>query len=380
MELYNLDFESFGCRVAFGWNRVAGVGTDAAGFKAKKVMIVTDAGVFSLGIPEQVAERLGKQGIQSVIFKDVSANPTDTNVREGIAVYTREGCDLIIAIGGGSAMDAAKGVRVLSCHEEPLRQYFGIKGIEKLVNPMPPLIAIPTTSGTGSEVSRGAMITDTERKVKELLRAGPASLALVDPQLTMDMPPQLTASTGMDALSHNLETFLSPKYHPVAEAIGYEGIRLVAQNLVQAVENGKNKEARIHMAMASTMGALAFQKGTGTTHATAHQLGSEFHIPHGIAIAIMMPHVMEFNREGVAEKLTRVAFAMGEKSPSPDAAIQAVARLSEKLGLPRTLSEVNAVESSIPTMARQAMEDPTRFTNPRPCIEEDMIRLYKKAM
>jgi alcohol dehydrogenase class IV len=252
--------------------------------------------------------------------------------------------------------------------------------MEKIVHPMPPVIAIPTTSGTGSEVSRGAMITDTKRNVKELLRAGAPSLALVDPELALGMPPHLTASTGMDALSHNIETFLSPRFHPVADGIACEGIRLVGENLVAAVEDGKNQKARMLMAMASTLGALAFQKGTGTTHALAHQLSPEFGVPHGVAIAIMLPHVMEFNRDVAREKLARIAFAMGEKSPAPEGAIQAVDRLRQKVGLPGKLSEVKVVEKGIPLMAQHAMEDPTRLTNPRPCTENDMATLYRKAL
>ena len=219
MEEYDVYFEAFGCHVSFGWGKLATLGTHAGNFRAGKALVVTDEGVFSTGIPEKASIGLRNAGIDSTIFKDISPNPTDIDVGKGIEVYNKEECDMIISVGGGSPMDAAKGIRVLASHEAPLKKYFGMQGAEKIINPMPPLIAIPTTAGTGSEVSPGGMITDTECNVKKPLRAGPASIALVDPELTLGMPPQLTAATGIDALSHCIEAFLSYRYHPVAEAI-----------------------------------------------------------------------------------------------------------------------------------------------------------------
>lgn len=376
----NLYFEIFGCRVEFGWNALITLGAHAESFGSKQALIVTDEGVHEIGVAERVSDVLAEAGIESLIFKEVFPNPTDMNVRKGVEAYDGGSCDLIVGLGGGSPMDAAKGIRVLASHTEPLQQYFGLQGAERIINPMPPLIAIPTTSGTGSETSRGAVITDTERNVKCLLRAGVPSLALVDPELTVDMPPHLTASTGMDAFSHHIEAFLSSRYHPVAEALSYEGIRLVAEKIVAAVEDGKNRDARVNMAMASTMGALAFQKGLGVTHSLAHQLSTEYDVHHGLANAILLPHTMEFNRGVTEEKLTRIAFAMGEASPSPEAAIRAVARLNERLRLPKKLSEVNVVEAGIAIMARNAMEDWCHLNNPRPCTESDMAMLFKKAL
>lgn len=380
MEDQELYFEVFGCRIKFGWNALDTLGSHANNFGAKKALIVTDEGVFSVGIPERVSSILKKGGVESVIFKDISPNPTDMNVQKGARTYKEESCDLIIGVGGGSPLDAAKGIAVLASHKGPLHQYFGFKGQEKIINPMPPFVLIPTTSGTGAEASRGAIITDTERNIKCRLGAGMPSLALVDPYLTIGLPPYLTAATGIDALSHNIEAFLSPRYHPVAEAIAYEGIHLVTENLMTAVENGKDRRARTNMAMASTMGALAFQKGLGVTHSLAHQLSPEYGVHHGVANAILLPHTMEFNREVTDEKLTRISLAMGETSPSPDTAIQAVARLSQKAGLPMKLSEVNVLESGISKMARNAMEDWCHVNNPRPCTESDMDMLFHKAI
>lgn len=376
----NLYFEIFGGCIEFGWDALNTLGRHAKSHGAKKALIVTDEGVVSIGIPERVSSVLKKAGIESMIFKDISPNPTDINVRNGANAYKAESCDLIIGVGGGSPMDAAKGVQVLASHTGPLKQYFGLDGAEKIVNPMPSLIAISTTSGTGAETSRGAVITDTERNTKCLLRSGMPSLALVDPELTIDMPPDLTAATGMDAMSHHIEAFLSPQYHPVAEAIAYDGIRLVADHICEAVENGQNRKARTNMAMASTTGSLAFQKGLGVTHSLAHQLSTEYDVHHGVANAILLPHTMEFNREVAEEKLIRIALAMGERSPSPETAIQAMAKLIERVGLPTKLSEVNVVEAGIPVMAGNAMGDWAHLNNPRPCNESEMAMLFRNAL
>jgi 4-hydroxybutyrate dehydrogenase len=380
MQAQDINFDIFGVRVAFGWHILKTLGKQAVDLRTKKALIVTDRGVDSLGIPEMAADVLKAENVDSVIYKDVSPNPTDLDVQQAAKVFREKSCDLIIGLGGGSPMDAAKGVRVLVAHPEPLHKYFGLDGMSKIINKMPPLIEITTTSGTGAETSTGAIIIDTGRKVKCLLVSGMPTLALVDPALTVGMSANLTAATGMDALSHNIEALLSPKYHPVAEAIAIKGIWLVANNLVAAVEEGKNRQARSQMAMASSMGALAFQKGLGVCHSLSHQVSSEYGVHHGLANAILMPHAMEFNLETAREKMTCIAFAMGEMAPSPEAAIKAVAQLNKKIGLPTTLSEVGVSEKGIPRMAQNAMDDWCHRNNPRTCTEEDMKKLLVKAM
>jgi len=373
-------FEIFGVQVKFGWNALSSLGEYAVAYKATRALIVTDNGVAAAGIPEQVAAVLKSAGIDSVVFDGVSPNPTDVNVEMGTRQYKEASCNLIIGLGGGSPMDASKGIRVLTSHPEPLHRYLGIEGIENIVNPMPPLIDIPTTSGTGSETSRGAIITDTERRIKSVLRAGMPSLALVDPALTVSMPPQLTASTGMDALSHCIEAYLSPQYHPTAEAIAFEGIRLIGDNLADAVENGDNRQARTQMAMASSMGALAFQKGLGATHSLSHQLSSEYDIHHGVANALLLPHTMAFNLELTKDKMRRIAFALGEAPQELEAAVSAVKALNKKFGLPEKLAELGVSADRIPLMAENAMTDWCHPNNPRTCTEEDMKALYLGAM
>jgi alcohol dehydrogenase class IV len=380
MQAQDINFDIFGVRVAFGWHILKTLGKQAVELRSRKALIVTDRGVASLGIPEMAADVLKAEKVDSVMYQDVSPNPTDLNVQDAAKIFRERSCDLIIGLGGGSPMDAAKGVRVLVAHPEPIHKYFGFNGMEKIVNKMPPLIEITTTSGTGSETSSGAIIIDTKRKVKCLLVSGMPTLALVDSALTVGMPAHLTAATGMDALSHNIEALLTPRYHPIAEAIAIKGIWLVAKNLVTAVEEGKNQQARSQMAMASAMGALAFQKGLGVCHSLSHQVSSEYGVHHGLANAILLPHAMEFNLEAARDKMICIAFAMGEMSPSPEAAIKAVAQLNMKIGLPTTLSEVGVLEKGIPRMARNAMDDWCHRNNPRICTGEDMKRLFFKAM
>ena len=380
MDKTAVNFEIFGCRIEFGWNSLRTLGQHAKRLDARKVLIVTDEGVFSCGIAEKVSLVLKKEHIDAVIFKDVSPNPTDENIRQGAKMYKQASCDLVVGVGGGSPMDAAKGIGVLACHDEPLCQYYGIEGQQNLVHPLPPLVAIPTTAGTGSEASRVSVITDTHMHTKRVLWPGPPTVSIVDPELMVGMPAFLTAATGMDALSHSIEAVLSPRFHPVAEAIAFEGIRLVAANLITAVEDGKNTTARTQMAMASTMGALAFQKGLGVAHSLAHPLSTAYGVHHGVANAIVLPYTMEFNREFAVEKLARIALAMGVKAPSPDAAVQAVADLVRKVGLPSKLSEVNIPSEGLAAMARDAMQDRCHLNNPRACTQASMQYLYQSAL
>jgi 4-hydroxybutyrate dehydrogenase len=373
----NILFEAFGVKVEFGWGSLKTLSKYVMEYGSKKVLIVSDNGVSRLGILDQITRLLESSGMGVERFYDVSANPSDHDVEKGSQLYMASNCDLIIGVGGGSPMDAAKGIRVLVSHPAPLDQYYGLNGAEKIIRAMPPLIEIPTTAGTGSETSRGAVITNSKANVKCLLRAGMPSLALVDPSLTIGMPSHLTASTGMDALSHNIEAFLSNLYHPVAEAIAYEGIRLVAKNIIAAVENGRDTDARINMAMASSMGALAFQKGLGVTHSLSHQLSTELDIHHGVANAMLLPHTIAFNLDTVKDKMVRLAIALGAENARPEAAIEEVVKLNMKIGIPERLPE-NVPEEIIARMAQNAMKDWCHPRNPRPCTEKDMKALYRQ--
>jgi alcohol dehydrogenase len=279
-------------------------------------------------------------------------------------------------------MDAAKGIEIVSSHPGNISKYYYP---EMGTQEMPALIAIPTTSGTGSEVSRGGVITNTGINQKQLVFTGPPVLALVDPELTSTMPPLLTAATGMDALCHSVEAYVSNQYNPLAGAIAIAGIKLVAENLRRAVEDGTDMEARSNMAIASTMGALAFSKGLGAVHSLAHQLSTDADIPHGVANAIMLPPVMEFNLEFATQEYADIASAMGVDTrgmsvmEAAKASVESVRQLSQDIVIPGRLRDAGLKAESIPAMAVKAMTDHCHMSNPRGCTQENMTALYEAA-
>ena len=373
--------EVFGSSIRFGVGAVSKLAQYVKELNATKVLVVTDKGVTEAGIVDKVVHQLDVSSIEYTIFDDVQPDPIDANVMHGLEVYRNAGCDAIIGLGGGSPMDVAKAIRIVASHPGHISQYYE----QTITAQMPPLISIPTTAGTGSEVSTGAMITDTGENRKRVIRPGPPSLALVDPELTVTMPASLTAATGMDALCHCVEAYVARRFNPLADALAIAGTTLVAENLKRAVENGKDIEARKNMAMASSMGALAFRKGLGAVHSLAHALSTDADMPHGVANAIMMPYVMEFNAEVVANRYADVARSMGANvwgmSPREAArsAVESVRQLSRDTGLPQRLRDAGVKAEVIPVMAAKAMADHCHPFNPRDCTEEDMAALYRAA-
>jgi len=374
--------------IQFGVRAIANLSEHLRRLEANKPLIVTDKGLVESGILARVKELLSDAEIEYVIFDGVQPNPTDHNVYDGLAAYQEADCDAFIGLGGGSTMDATKAIQVMSSHEGAIEEYYADAGGAGKITPnMPKSILIPTTAGTGSEVSRGAIITDTKQNRKRAIGSPhlfPA-VALLDPELTVSMPPKLTASTGMDALSHSVEAYVGKLYHPVAEGIALKAIKMVGKNLRTAVEHRDDLNARGEMLMASMMGALAFQKGLGAMHSLAHQLSTEANIPHGIANAIMMPPVMKFNLEYAKEGYADIAAALGVDTSgmsidvAAGAAITAARQLSQDVGMPQSLSEAGLHRDSLPNMAKNAMLDHCYGANPRPCTEEDMLRLYEEA-
>ncbi len=274
-----LSFQLLGASVRLGAGTVKEAGALFQSAGAKKVLIVTDAGVSGAGLLKPARRSLEETRIPYEIFDRVEPNPSDKSVMEGVQVFKKAGCDAILGVGGGSPLDASKAIQVMASHPGEIHEYFGPAAAVKIIHPRPYLVAVPTTSGTGSEVSRGAIITDTRKKVKCVIRSGPASLAIIDPEMTLTLPPQLTAATGMDALCHHVEACVSNVYHPVCTALALEGVRLVGRSLRRAVTNGDDLDARGDMAVASMTGALAFQKGLGAVHSLAHQLSTEADVP-----------------------------------------------------------------------------------------------------
>lgn len=355
----------------------------------RRVLIVTDPGITKIGLHVAVTATLDDAGIPWALTDAVEPNPVERNVHEVTAFYQENECDVLIGLGGGSALDVAKAVRLRATHPLPLAEYDELaEGWKKTHPHVPPMIGIPTTAGTGSEVGRSAVITLETNRRKTVLFSPylMPNVALLDPELTVGLPPHLTAATGMDALTHSVEAYLSKTFHPFCDGVALHGIRLCATYLPRAVANGRDLEARGMMLLASAMGATAFQKGLGVAHALAHPLSSLHGIHHGLANAIVLPTVLRFNRDAAAERLADVAHALGcpveglSALQAADKAVEAVERLVRRLNLPTRLAEVGIREEHIPPLAAKALEDGCHLTNPRPVSQENLQFLYRQAL
>src|SRR5215471_2512435 len=351
-------------------------------------LLVTDLGVVKAGLADRVMAVLGDANIVHVLFDRVTPDPTERDVFDGLEAYQSAGCDGIIALGGGSPLDAAKLVQLLTSHSPPLSRYDDATGGDKYVTqPLPPLIAIPTTAGTGSEVSRSgvAFLQDTGRKTVIFAPALLPRCAICDPELTYGLPPRATAATGLDAFTHCLEAYLSNGFHPLADAVAIDGIRRVARSLPVVMKEPTHPQARMDMMIAAMEGAMAFQKGLGNAHALAHALTPIAGLHHGLANAVVLPSVMAFNRDAVRPRLARVAIAMGEPSGAPEdvlagVAIDRVRRLVADAGLPTRLSQAGVKEQDLPRVAELAFRDASHHGNPRATTEADLLGIARAAL
>jgi len=346
----------------------------------RKPMIVTDTGIVKAGIWDKIATHLSEEHRQ-VIFTDTPPNPTEQAVEQATALYCAQKCDGMIAIGGGSPLDLAKAVAVLATHEGPLSRYAGMAAMPLIKEITAPFIAIPTTAGTGSEVGRGALICLHDGQKK--LIVSPYLLpkrSLCDPDLTEGMPPVLTAGTGMDAFTHCIETFLSPRVNPPAEAIALDGAARAWKWIEMAVKNPTNKQARWEMMMAGIEGGLAFQKGLGAVHALSHPLGALTHpkLHHGTVNAVILPAVLRFNEAYVGDKYVRLRVAFG--LPSTADLAEEIEKLNVRIGMPTTLRELQVSEDVEDFVVEGALSDHSAPTNPRGLTEEDVRKLFKEAM
>lgn len=298
-----------------------------------------------------------------------------------MSAYHQNKCDGIVAVGGGSPLDAAKAIRLKVSHRLPLAEYDDLKNGARLILPnMPPYLAIPTTAGTGSDVSRSTVITirATGRKTVIFSPHLMPSLSIPDPELTLDMPAHITAGTGMDAFTHNLEAYVSLGYHPMCDAIALQGLRLDWQFLPCVMTNPADLEARTQMMVAAIMGAVAFQKGLGAAHSLAHPLSTIAGMHHGTANAVMLPFVMDFNRAAAAERLATVAEML--EASDIDGAVERVRELNRACGIAPRLRAYNVGEAMLPALADKAIEDGCHQLNPRPCTREDLLALYRQAL
>ena len=345
-----------------------------------KPLIITDAGVRAAGLLARVLAHL-PQGDALPVFDGTPSNPTEEAAEAALALYRTHHCDGLIAIGGGSPMDLAKAVAVMATHEGPLKTYATIEGgSPKITERVAPLIAVPTTSGTGSEVARGAiLIVDDGRKLGFHNWHLMPRAAICDPELTLGLPPKLTAATGMDALTHNIESYLSPAYHPLCDGIALEGTRIAAAALLTAVQQPTNLQARSDMMMSSMMGAIAFQKDLGAVHSCAHALGAVLDMHHGLANALMIDVVMAWNYEAVPEKFNELAHVCHVKGGG-SAFVPWLQELKLSIGITGNLSSHGVNAEHLARLVEIATADICHQTNPRPCTAADFEKLFKAAM
>ncbi|MXY29370.1 iron-containing alcohol dehydrogenase [Candidatus Poribacteria bacterium] len=380
-------------RIEFGDGTIQNLGEHVKAFDGKKPLLVSDAGVINAGILAKATEALDVVGLGYAIYSDIEPNPTDLSIADGVEAYKTEACDVVIAVGGGSVMDAAKAIRLLITHEPPLEPYYAdVGGLARIRGDMPPLICVPTTAGTGSEVSQGAIITDTSLQTTDRWRKraivtpfNMANIALLDPGITLGMPPALTAATGMDAITHGIEAYTATKYHPIAEGVALQALKILSANIQKVYHNGEDVTARGEMLLGSCMAAFSFQKGLGAVHSLAHQLSTDAPIPHGVANAILLPPVMEFNFSHASEKYAEVARTLGIDTTDMDideagnAAIDKIRAFNTELNMPAGLGAAGLDRRKIPKLAADAMLDHCHKFNPRACTETDMVALFQAS-
>lgn len=378
---------SFPTRILFGEGAVRETGAEAKLLGATSAFLVTDPGVRDAGLAEPVTRSLEKAGVSVTVVDDVSTNPTEAEVLAAAKSFSDSKADLIVALGGGAPMDVAKLVRLAATHPPPLAQYDdAIGGDAKVTEPMPKMIAIPTTAGTGSEVGRSGVLTIQKTNMKTVIfspRLIP-DVAILDPAITFSLPARITAATGFDALTHGIEAYCAKGDHPMADAVALSSIELIARHIVRAVEDGKDVAARGAMLKGSMMGAVAFQKGLGACHALSHPLGAELGMHHGLANALCLPSVLDFNRAAATKRIARVARILGVKGNDLETLAfecsGAVRALRKEIGLPNGLADAGVTEEQLPALAPLAQADATHALNPRACTKDDMLALYRASM
>ncbi|MEQ9145150.1 MAG: iron-containing alcohol dehydrogenase [Parvibaculaceae bacterium] len=374
---------SYPTQVRFGPGRIAELANACRGAGMRAPLFVTDPGLSGLDIVTDTLGTLEEAGLSTVLFSDLQANPVAANVDKGVEIFRQGHHDGVIAFGGGSALDTAKAIAFMSGQSRPIWDFEDREDWWTRADPagIAPVVAVPTTAGTGSEMGRAAVITDERDHTKKIIfhpKMLPVEV-IADPALTCGLPPAITAATGMDALSHCLEAYSSPFWHPMGQGIALEGMRLVKEWLPEAVENGGNIEARAFMLAASSMGAVAFQKGLGAMHAMSHPCSSLKGTHHGLTNAVVMPYVLRHNMGAIEEKLTALSRYLG-LGDTATAFIDWVLALRAQLQIPNTLEEIGVTADLIPQLAPMALEDPSSGGNPVPMTRGAYDELYEKAI
>lgn len=373
---------NFPATIRFGANAVKELPAYLKQNGLSKPLIVTDPIIASLSFFKEIIKDLEKHNISAEVFSDIHKNPVKSDVIKGGDAYDATKRDCIVGIGGGAALDVARAIVLRVNHREDLFKYDDLIGGDIYVtNDVPHFITIPTTAGTGSEVGRSAIIADDITHQKKILFSPKllAKIVFADPLLTMDLPPAVTAATGMDALTHNMEAFLAKNYHPICDGIALEGIRLISLSLEKAVKK-PDLASRSEMLLASMMGAIAFQKGLGVVHSLAHPLSSLLDTHHGLANAVNIPYGMRFNIEGFEDKFERIAQTLKLKETNGNAVVNYLFDLNSKVGIPHKLRDINVKEEHLDTLAELAFADFAHPNNPKPVSQADFRSLYAEAL
>ncbi|MBC8119332.1 MAG: iron-containing alcohol dehydrogenase [Burkholderiaceae bacterium] len=371
---------SFPTDIHFGPGASRQVGDHLREHGFSRPIVVTDKGLAALPVLKSFVASLGS-GLDVHLFTGVHGNPTASQAMQGRDAYRSHTADCVIGIGGGAALDVAKVVALMAVHDGDVIEYaWDHPQVRAIIHPLPYFVAVPTTSGTGSEVGRSSVVSDDTTHVKQVIFSPKllAKAVFADPELTLDLPPGVTAATGMDALTHNIESYLSPAFHPLCDGIALEGVRIAARALPTAVKDGRNIEARSDMMMASMMGAIAFQKDLGAVHSCAHALGAVCDLHHGLANALMLEPVMHFNLDAARGKFAELAHVVN--AGAADDFIPWLVRLKREIGIAPTLSAVGVRPNQIAALVAIAEKDICHQTNPRPVTGADFARFFEQAM
>jgi len=382
MQKYNWNYPT---TMWVGQNRIKDLSNACKNLNIKKPLLVTDQGLAKSEIILSTLNDLNEEGISVQLYSNVVGNPTGTNVNEGVDHYKKNNCDGVIAFGGGSGLDVGKAIAFMSGQNLPLWDFEDVGDNWTRANSakIAPIIAVPTTAGTGSETGRASVILNEESGVKKIIFHPKflPSIVILDPCLTVGLPSKITAATGMDALAHNLEAFCAPGFHPMADGIALEGMRLINKWLLIAVKDGKNLDARMNMLTAASMGSTAFQKGLGAIHSLSHPVNALNNVHHGLSNAIFMPYVLSFNKDVIEEKIIKICEYLELKEISFNGFIDWILKLRKDLDIPHKLSEViEEKDFDINRLSKMALEDPSTGGNPKKLTVEDMKIMYEHSM
>ena len=382
MQKYNWNYPT---TVWVGEDRIKDLGNACTKLNIKKPLLVTDSGLAQSEIVKNTLANLKENNIPVELYSNVVGNPTGTNVNEGVAFYKQNNCDGVIAFGGGSGLDVGKAIAFMSGQILPIWDFEDVGDNWTRANSetIAPIIAVPTTAGTGSETGRASVILNEDTGVKNIIFHPKflPSIVILDPLLTIGLPAKITAATGMDALAHNLEAYCAPGFHPMADGIALEGMRLINKWLLEAVNNGSNVEARMNMLTAASMGSTAFQKGLGAIHSLSHPVNALNNVHHGLSNAIFMPYVLTFNKDVIEDKIIKICNYLELQDRTFNGFINWVLDLRKKLNMPHKLSEVIKEEDfDLARLSKMALADPSTGGNPKPLTENDMKVMYQHSM